>query len=33
VEALAVAVRGLPQKEIAQLRETAQVIEHLSRQV
>lgn len=33
VEALAAAVRGLPQKEIAQLRETAQVMEHLSRQV
>jgi DNA-binding MarR family transcriptional regulator len=33
VEALAAAVRGLPQKEIAQLREAAQVMEHLSRQV
>jgi DNA-binding MarR family transcriptional regulator len=33
VEALAAAVRGLPQKEIARLREAAQVMEHLSRQV
>jgi len=33
VEALAAAVRGLPQKEIAQLLETAQVMEHLSRRV
>jgi DNA-binding MarR family transcriptional regulator len=33
VEALAAAVRELPQKEIAQLRQAAQVMEHLSRQV
>jgi DNA-binding MarR family transcriptional regulator len=33
VEALAAAVRGLSQKKIAQLREAAQVMEHLSRQV
>jgi DNA-binding MarR family transcriptional regulator len=33
VEALAATVRGLPPKEIAQLREAAQVMEHLSRQV
>ena len=33
VEALAAAVRRLPPKEIAQLREAAQVMEHLSRQV
>jgi hypothetical protein len=33
VEALAAAVRALPQKEIAQLLEAAQVMEHLSRQV
>ena len=33
VEALAAAVRGLPPKEIAQLRDAAQVMEHLSRKV
>src|SRR5205085_6336261 len=33
VEALAAAVRGLSQKEIAQLRDAAQVMEHLSRKV
>ena len=33
VEALAAAVRGLPGKEIARLREVAQVMEQLSREV
>jgi DNA-binding MarR family transcriptional regulator len=33
VEALAAAVLQLPQKDIAQLRETAQVMEHLGRQI
>jgi DNA-binding MarR family transcriptional regulator len=33
VEALATAVRGLPRKEIARLREAAQVMESLSREV
>jgi len=33
VQALAAAVRSLPRKEIAQLRQAAQVMEHLSREV
>ena len=33
VEALAAAVRGLPRKEIVQLREVAQIMEHLARKV
>jgi DNA-binding MarR family transcriptional regulator len=33
VETLAAAVRGLPRKEIARLREAAQVMEYLSREV
>jgi DNA-binding MarR family transcriptional regulator len=32
VETLAAAVRGLSQREIARLREAAQLMEHLSRQ-